>query len=142
MILTNLKLYVMPLVIGVVVFFILTGGASLNPIDFSWMHGDDPALHYLGWSFFRRSEWGWPIGINPKYGLEISSSIIFSDSIPLIAIPLKIFDKFLPGDFQYLGIWVLVSIVLQSMFAWLLLGLITDDFKIKCISIANIINSP
>ena len=58
-----------------------------------------------------------PLGLNPNYGIEISSSIVYSDSIPLLAILLKPLSPFLTEPFQYLGIWTLACLVLQVIFS-------------------------
>ena len=76
-----------------------------------------PAARQISSAFaiplFRRSAWTWPPGLSPDYGLQFSSSIVFSDSVPLLAIPLKLLSPLLPAVFQYTGWWVLVCLVLH-----------------------------
>ncbi|MFM7691295.1 MAG: DUF6311 domain-containing protein, partial [Alphaproteobacteria bacterium] len=61
----------------------------LPPWNTGWMLsgmiGPDPVQYWLGWSFFRRAPWSWPPGLNPLWGLEVSSSIYYADAIPLLA---------------------------------------------------------
>lgn len=119
--------------VGLVVFFALTGGRVLDPGYVDWLIGQDPimvdrAMHYLGWEFFRHSPvLQFPLGANPAYGSEISSSIVFTDSIPLLALLLKPFDGILPEPFQYSGFWILTSFCLQAVFAWKILFAIGND---------------
>jgi len=84
-----------------------------------WLLGmGDPTNAQLGWKFFAEDIWRFPIGKNPKYGLEVSSSIVFSDSIPLFAILFKSLKKFLPYDIQYFSFWIFLSFFLQLFFAY------------------------
>ena len=78
----------------------------------------DTAQHYLGWEFFRHTPLlQWPIGANYPLGMELSSSIVFTDSIPIAAYIAKVFNPILPAIFQYLGIWIWLCFVLQAFFA-------------------------
>lgn len=113
--------------IGIISFLLITGGKIIRPSYVDWLMEGDPATHWLGWHFFRNSPLlQWPIGANPKYGMEIGSSIIFTDSIPLLALLFKPFNIVLPQTFQYFGLWVCVSFILQAFFAWKLLSSFAD----------------
>ena len=92
----------------------------------------DSATHYMGWEFFRHTSlMQWPLGLNPKLGLDISSSIAFTDSIPLAAFIFKPFNFLLPATFQYLGMWILVCFILQVYLAARLLShFLTDQVQI------------
>lgn len=117
-----------PLVIGLVAFLAITGGRIVWPQNVDWLLSGDPATHWLGWQFFRHTPLiQWPMGANRPYGMEIGSSIVFSDSIPIMAFIFKPFSALLPDKFQYIGIWVLVCFMLQSWFAMKLLALITSN---------------
>jgi len=122
---------VLPVLLGVSAFYLVVGGEVLNPQYTGWLLGRfDPIQHYLGWDFFRRSEWANPIGLSPTFGLDISSSIVYADSIPLMAIIFKLFDQILPVDFQYFGIWLLICFLLQAYFGWKLAAIYFEsNFK-------------
>lgn len=132
----------LPVAIGVCAFLIMAGPRFLDPTNVAWLVGGDPLQHYLGWAFYRNSPWTWPIGLNPLYGMEFSNSIVFTDSIPLLAIPFKAISQFLPYPFQYLGMWVLVCFVLQTYFAFRLIGLITSSIAIQCLGSILFLFSP
>lgn len=90
--------------------------------------GGDPAQHYLGWKFFRDAPlFQWPIGSNPDYGSAMGTSIVFSDSIPLLALPFKLLSPILPDDFQYFGLWIFLCVTLQGVFARKILKKLTED---------------
>ena len=106
----------------------MANSAILNPQNSGWLMADDPAQHFLAWQFFRTSPFfQWPLGANPHYGMEISSSIVFTDSIPLLAFFFKPISSYLPAVFQYTGFWILICFFLQSYFAWKLLTKFTQD---------------
>lgn len=108
---------------GAAAFLVLTGGAILDPRRVDWLLAHpDTATTYLGWEFFRQAPLlQWPYGANPAYGLETGSSVVYSDSVPLLALALKPFSALLPATFQYLGAWLLACFALQGVFAYRLL---------------------
>jgi len=114
------------ILLGFVTFFSIIGDKILRPTYTDWLMamGGDPAQDWLGWQFFRYTPLlQWPIGANPNWGLDIGSSIVFTDSIPLLAFIFKLLNTLLPDTFQYCGIWILICFLLQSFFAWKLLSL-------------------
>lgn len=48
-------------------------------------------------------------------------SVLYTDSNPLITLTAKPFANLLPADAQLVGPWILLSLILQAFFAWLLL---------------------
>ena len=90
----------------------------------------------------RNSPWSFPVGLNPRYGLEISNAIVFSDSNPLLALLFKPLTPFLPEIFQYFGLWLYACFVLQAWFSWKLTGLITDDITNRALATGLFVFSP
>jgi hypothetical protein len=127
---------------GLAAFLLIIGPKAFIPTNIAWLSSGDPAQHYLGWAFYRFSPWTNPIGLNPDYGMDISSSIVYSDSIPLMAILLKPFSAWLPETFQYLGFWALLCFVLQGYFAYLLIGRITKEPLLKILGAGFFIFAP
>jgi len=116
------------IVIGISAFIYITGGRILNTSNTRWLLTGDPAGHFMGWQFFRRTPiLQWPLGRSDMYGTGFSSSIFFTDSIPILAIPLKFLNFLLPDNFQYFGFWILLSFVFQSWFGWKLLNLYISE---------------
>ena len=120
------------LLLGTLVFLAVTGGTILWPTNIDWlMVGDDGGASYLGWEFFRQAPLlQLPLGANPRYGMEISSSIVFTDA-PLMPLLLKPFSPVLPAVFQYHGIWLLCCFLLQSFFAYKLMTLFADGAVLR-----------
>lgn len=104
--------------LGVGGFFAWAGWTFLDPQNVGWLRTGDRAMHTLGWWFYRFTPWSLPLGVNPRNGLEISSSVALSDSLPLFAMPFKLLSPWLPTVFQYWGIWFLACMVLQSVFGY------------------------
>lgn len=141
---SNSRLQIMiPIIMGVAVFITVVGLGILNPRNISWLLADfDMTLEYLGWAFYRYGPWTFPIGLNPNFGLDISSSIIYSNSLPLFAMVFKPFAGLLGEPFQFWGIWILLCFVLQACMSWLLMGLITKDVLIKTFATGLLLFSP
>ena len=132
-----------PVAMGFSAFITVVGLGILNPRNVSWLLADfDMTLEYLGWAFYRFGPWTFPIGLNPNFGLDISSSIIYSNSMPLFAIVFKPFSALLGEPFQFWGIWILLCFVLQAWMAWLLMSLITKDIWLKIFSTGLLLFSP
>lgn len=117
----RLKHWLIPSLMGVASFFIINDWRILNVRNVGWLQSDQDSLtSYLGWAFFRETGWHWPVGLNPLYGVD--NSIVYSDSIPWLALFFKSINPVLPHPFQYLGPWLLVCFVLQAVLAWSLIA--------------------
>ena len=138
----NLYSYLLPPLIGAAAFFLIAGPHFLNPRNIAWLSGGDPLQHYLGWAFFRNSPWEWPLGLNPKYGMELGGSIVYTDSIPLLAIPFKVISFLLPEPFQYFGLWVLGCFLFQAWFAFKLVGLVSPSLLLRALGAVFFVFSP
>lgn len=95
----------------------------LDPRNAEWMLKEGDLLqHFLGWHFFRQEPWSWPLGAIHGYGTELKSSIVFTDALPLLALPLKLISPWLPDIFQYQGLAAWLHTVLNAFAAALLLS--------------------
>lgn len=131
-----------PFLLGIGAFLLVADWRILDPTNIAWLAEGDPAQHYLGWLFYRNSPWTLPFGLNPQYGLELGSSIVFSDSNPLLAFLFKPFSTLLPASFQYFGFWLLLCFVLQSFFGWKLAGLISPDATLRILAASFFVFAP
>lgn len=104
--------------LGGLIFIFIYGIAILNPFYTDWLiTGGDLTQHYLGWEYFRKSDWFFPIGLTNQIAYPAETSIIYTDSIPLLAVIFKLFTKGIPGRFQYFGIWGIGCFILQGYWA-------------------------
>jgi len=135
--------YIAVVCVGVAAFLLAADTAILDPRNTAWLMKGDPATHFLGWEFFRRAPLvQWPIGANPYYGMEMSSSVVFTDSIPLLALLFKPFSPWLTTPFQYTGWWILLCFLLQAVFAWKLLARTTQDAWLRLLGSAFFVLAP
>lgn len=112
--------------LGALVFLILYGVRVLDPTCVDWILNNpspDPAQHYLGWVFYRRSGWHLPyLGANYSSIYPYRTSILYTDSIPLLAVLGKLLGGVLPARFQYLGLWGLFCYAMQGGLAQALIA--------------------
>lgn len=105
--------------LGAVFFLLLYGVRVIVPTSTDWILnlGSDPSQHYLGWEFYRQSEVRLPfLGMSYATVYPFRTSIIYTDSIPLLALFFKGFSSLLPERFQYLGMWGLFCFMAQGFF--------------------------
>jgi hypothetical protein len=113
--------------LGGFVFLVIYGPEILNPAFIGWTMEGDAAQHFLGWHFFRSEPWMFPVGLIEGYQFPQGTSLVYTDSIPLVAIPLKLITGLLPAVFQYHGMWLFSAYLLQGYFSALLLRYITKN---------------
>jgi hypothetical protein len=141
----NAYRFLLPSLIGIIIFIWFTGGTILDPKQIDWIigHPGDPAQHYMGWQAFRHAPMlQWPFGLDKNYGEALGASIVFSDSLPLFAIPFKLFRSFLPADFQYMGLWILLCFILQAVFASELISKFSNDRRVILLGAGLLTLSP
>jgi len=122
------------LVFASVVFCYLYGLYYLDPSHIQWMLQGDPSVHFFGFNFFLYEPWHWPLGKITDFNWPAGTSLVFSDSIPLVSLPLKLF--FRGTSFQFHGLWILFCFLLQGGLGYLLaLRLKLDPFSSSMVSI-------
>jgi len=141
---SNYVVYAFSLIVAIIVVHFSYGLSILNPTNVSWLMSayHDWGTHYLGWAFYRNEPWTFPIGTIHNYNYPAGTNIGFTDSIPLLAIIFKPFSSFLPEDFQYFGIWLLVCFYLVGIYSYKILKLYIEDTRVVLISILFIILNP
>lgn len=106
--------------LGAASFVTAFGVRLLDPRYIDWLLWGDPAANYLGWAFFRNDPWSFPLARAQSYGAGFASSIVFTDSIPWVAIVFKLFRGILSEPFQYFGLWIGASFTLQGAVGFVL----------------------
>ncbi len=107
---------------GAILFICIYGVRILDPTYDDWLlTGGDLTQHYLGWEFFRRSGWHFPLGLMDNVLGDIKVSVMYTDSVPAIAVVLKLLSPILPDTFQYYGIMGLLTFILNGSTASLLI---------------------
>lgn len=133
------------LVLGLVSFFLVVGPTRLQVTNSEWLFSGgwgDTWTAFLGWKHFRQSPWSLPLGANPSNGMELASSIVYSDSIPIAALLFKAVSPILPITFQYFGLWILLSFILQAYFSLRIFSLFFDSRLVQAIGALILVFSP
>jgi hypothetical protein len=103
-------------------FFCLLSVLGLENIHFQntkWLYGNNDASFFqLGWYFFQNDVWRFPPGSNPNYGMGLGSSIVYTDSIPILAFFFKLLKPFISESFQYFSFWYFICFYLQLFFSF------------------------
>lgn len=136
-------IFLLGCIIGAIGFVTIYGVKVLDVTYDAWlMTGGDLSQHYIGWQFFRQSEWHFPIGLIDGLIYPEKVSIMYMDSIPIFAIFFKVFAPILPSTFQYFGIWGIISFALQGGIASLIIRKFTPNALICAIGSIFFIISP
>ena len=88
------KLFIFLFFVPLILFLSIFDYKILDPNYLDWFK-EDTFQHWLGWSFFREtSVFQFPILNNYAFGMNSSGSLIFSDSIPFLALLFRPFSEF------------------------------------------------
>jgi len=111
--------------VAIVIFCLVYGVRVLDPQYDGWifcgLKGVDLYQHYLGWLFYRKSEWHFPITLIDGIYYPHQVPVVFTDSIPLVAVIFKALSFVLPETFQYFGLFGALSYFLLGGFSSLIL---------------------
>lgn len=140
----DLNILNISIIIGsIVIFFHIYGNKIINPTNIDWLiEDDDITQHYLGWEAYRKSKFFFPIGKFNILTYPYETSIMYTDSIPIFAIFLKFFNFLLPNQFQYIGLWGLLSYILQGYFSKIILEIFIENQILIFISSLFFVLSP
>ena len=106
------------LLFAAVVAWTILGPSVINPQNVKWLKGD-PAQSHLGWAFFRmEDDWKFPLGYTSKLNFPDGTPIAYTDSMPIVAVAMKLFSRHLPSTFQYLGLVAFANYILQAFFGY------------------------
>ena len=137
--------WIVPCLAGVIGAAIMTaalGPSLVDPTNIEWLMHHDYRLHHLGWHLYRYGPWTFPLGATPLLIWPIGSSIGLTDSMPIVAIWLKALSPLLPTDFQFIGLWLVLSFALQGVFGALLMRLATPRPELQLLGATMLILSP
>jgi hypothetical protein len=118
------------------------GIRNVFPWNLDWLNGKgDGSYDQLGFEFFRKSPLiQWPVTAMPNY--VSGSGQVLGSGNGLFAIPAKVIGQVIPGEFQYLGVWVVLCFCLQGLFAEKLLSRLTDSKVLQFLAAMSFVVSP
>ncbi|MBG0784062.1 MAG: hypothetical protein H0S79_03065 [Anaerolineaceae bacterium] len=138
------QLGIIGLVVGLLLFLFLYGRYPLYFSHVNWLYqsGGDNLQHQLGWEWFRQEPWRFPIGRIDSYGYPFGTYLAYLDSIPLLAIPLKVLSPLLDQRFQYFGLWELMSVIGQVIAGMVIIGEFTSSYPKRILGASLLVLSP
>ena len=109
-------------VIGVVFGTSFIGPGNIFPWNISWLYNKgDGSSNQLVFQFFRQTPFlQWPITAIPNY--VVGANTVNPDGNALFSTGAKFIGLFVPGQFQYFGIMIVLWFALQALFAERLLS--------------------
>ncbi len=105
------------IVITLIAFFYLFGFKVLDIHNIDLVsRGGDFTVSYLGSVFYRIDEWRWPIFTHMNLAYPYGISVHGTDGSPLLSVIFKVFHSVfgMTPEAQFVGIWMLISYVLQA----------------------------
>lgn len=113
--------------LGFVWFVQVRGASTLNPFNTGWLFTGDLPQHWLGFLFFQREPWSFPLGSMPSLLYPVGTNIGFTDSNPLLSILVKPFASAMPEEYQLVGLWLALCFALQGYAGAALTSTISKD---------------
>ena len=133
MIIKNNLLLFISFVIGSILTIFFVGYNNIGFTDTKWITNYDSLSDFIALKFFLQDEWRFPIGLNSSYG-ELKNSIVFSGAVPILSIITKIFKDFLPYNFHYFSIWIMICFSLHIFFSYKLIFSLTKNINFSAVS--------
>lgn len=122
---------------GALVFISLYGVRILDVTYDDWLLTGwyDLSQHYAGWQLYRASAWHFPFGLCDTSLYPYLASVIYTDSIPIVCLLLKIISPLLPPVFQFFGLYGLFCFMMQGGVAKLLLRRVVKTEAQCCVAV-------
>lgn len=139
------NLYLIVIILSVCCFINIYGVQILDPRYIDWLldgNGQDLSQHYIGWEAYRLGAWQFPIGLTDRLNYPDSTSVIFTDSIPLFAVIFKIISPILPDKFQYFGFWGIFCFILQGILVTKIIKNYSTNVIVVLSSVVIFLNFP
>jgi hypothetical protein len=106
------------LLLSVCYFQLVWGFKIADPRNLQWILDveNDLALYLTTTSYFRFSEWSFPVTRFHSLLYPVGTSISAADAVPLLAVPFKLLDAVLPRAIvQYFGAWLFLCVWAQAI---------------------------
>lgn len=127
---------------GAALFVWIAGARLIDPREVGWAMRLDWQWHFLGWHMFRHEPWQFPPARVAGEFYPIGTSIAYTDSLPLAALLLKPWSKWLPDPLQYLGAWLVMCYALQGACGAIVAGCVTPRAPPRLLTGVMLATSP
>lgn len=102
-------------VIGFIAFWCEFPFSILDPRNLGWLLEADASHTALGWLYFRTSPWTFPLGWLDGYCAPVGTNLAYMDALPAFSVLARL--AWLQSADQIMGLWLLLCLILQSLFA-------------------------
>jgi hypothetical protein len=136
--------YYILFIISLLIHHVVYGLETLVPTNINWLMSayHDWGQHYLGWAFYRESDWTLPLGKMDNFYYPVGTNVGFTDSIPLLAFGFKLISFILPEEFQYYGVWLLACFFLNGLYTYKILKLFNVNRVYVFIACVLVLSNP
>lgn len=110
----------------------IVGDLIFNPSSLNFMTAD-MLVHFIGWDFYRHDNWSWPLTYTSSLMYPVGTTMVYTDSIPIFAIILKLLRNYLPEPFVWHGIWAIINNMLMFYSGSLLFRILRKDMLLAFI---------
>jgi hypothetical protein len=104
----------------------IVGDLIFNSHLFNFMTAD-MLVHFIGWDFYRHDNWSWPLTYTSSLMYPVGTTMVYTDSIPIFAIILKLLRNYLPEPFVWHGLWAIINNMLMFYSGSLLFRVLRKD---------------
>lgn len=105
------------LFIGVMYALTIFAPAFVLGRNICWTHpAGDIITNLIGARYFAYDSWRWPLFYVPGLAFPEGANIVYTDSIPLLALAAKILYKITGEWFNYFGLWIFGCFPLLALF--------------------------
>ena len=137
------KVIVLICLMACTIFCVLYGIGKLNPGYTDWLlFYEDSTIQYIGGQAFKQSPWMFPFGNLNTLHYPDTSSVIFTDSIPLLAMIYKLVSPLVNGTYQYVGIWVLLCYITTGLLSGKIFSRFIKNKVVLLIGVAIVLLNP
>jgi hypothetical protein len=136
------QISIIAITIGCVCAIVFVGPLNIFPWNTAWLNnkGDGSAAQLI-WRFYQQSPMlQWPITALPNY--VSGANTVNPDGNAIFAVGAKFIGLFVPGQFQYFGILIVLWFSLQALFAERLLSRFTESRAIRLLGMSFFLLSP
>jgi hypothetical protein len=137
----NLLILLLSFIIGFCLTIFFLDYENLGFTNTNWLTLYDTKSDFLALKFFLNDRWRFPLGLNPNYG-DLQNSIVFSGAVPLLSFISKIFKNYLPYNFHFFSIWVIICFSLQYFFSYKIIHYLTKKTNYSLIAAIFFVISP
>lgn len=131
-----------PLLFAVFFYAVSYGIRTLDPMQLAWLMQRDSSGHVIGWLFYLRDDWHFPLGKITNLMQPLGTSTIVTDSVPLVSFLAKLGLGWTGYNFQFFGAWLLLCYLLQAFWSFRIFSLVTRNEKFAALAACFFVLSP